>query len=50
MNTAQLERSAAVADALAYRPPVRAVPELPEPDAIIITRASDLRIEPVAWL
>ena len=50
MNTAQLERSAAVVDALNYRPPVRAVPELPEPDAIILTRASDLRIEPVAWL
>lgn len=42
--------SAAIIDALAYRPPVRAVPDLPEPDAIIITRASDLRIEPVAWL
>ncbi len=50
MNDRLDSTAAAVLDALAYRPPVRAVPELPEPDRIIITRASDLRIEPVAWL
>lgn len=50
MNDRLDSTAAAVLDALAYRPPVRAVPELPEPDGIIITRASDLRIEPVAWL
>ena len=50
MNDRFDSTAAAVLDALAYRPPVRAVPELPEPDGIIITRASDLRIEPVAWL
>lgn len=39
-----------IENALAYRPLVRDVPDTPDPDRIIITRAADLRIEPVAWL
>lgn len=46
MNTEQLERSAAIVDALAYHPPERVT----DPDGVIITRAADLQIEPISWL